>query len=563
MELRQYITILWKEKWLLILAPLAAAVLTYAMNKHMTPVYEAKTTLIVGQSTQVTQLNSEDVLTSERLARTYAEMARLQPVMHSVVDTLNLSVTWEELKKRVTTIPARDSQLLRITVEANSQEEARVIADEIARQLIAQSPTTLLQQEAQGNRYFAEQRLESLQTKIEAGQQRLEVLEAAMNNTLSTEQVQQLQIEINDLENLISNWENNFTQLLVFTESERSPNYLAVVEPAQADPDPVSPRVLVNTILAGMAALLATLGIIFLREYLDDTLKTSEDVEQILGLNVLGAINSMGGKDYRGRLVSTQSVFSPAAESYRVLRSSIRFMSVDHPIKSIIISSCNPGEGKSTTVANLAVVMAQAGHKVIVIDADLRRPMQHKIFQVPNLGGLTEWLCSPELELKDQLRQTEIENLRILTSGSLPPNPSELLGTERMGQLLGYMKDQADIVICDTPPVLPVTDASVLSNQVDGVMLVIHAGRPRREVAMKAIANLKQAKANLLGVVLNQVSEKKKDYYQGYYSTNRTAATEQLSHDTIKPRLWSWLSSKVTQAVRFPRLPKREKTYQD
>jgi capsular exopolysaccharide synthesis family protein len=208
-----------------------------------------------------------------------------------------------------------------------------------------------------------------------------------------------------------------------------------------------------------------------------------------------------------------------------------------------MVTSTNLAEGKSITVANLGLVMAQAGLKTIIVDTDLRRPIQHEIFETPNLGGLTDWLCSPGSELKHHLRKTGVENLQLLTSGALPPHPAEMLGSRRMGQLLASLNEVADVVIYDSPPVLAVTDAAVLANRVDGVVLVIKAKQTRRDAARQAILVLHQAGANLLGGVLNQVSKKRGGYYyQTYYSSNKAAATDQPSPARRQPkRRWQWL----------------------
>ncbi|RME40877.1 MAG: polysaccharide biosynthesis tyrosine autokinase, partial [Caldilineae bacterium] len=195
----------------------------------------------------------------------------------------------------------------------------------------------------------------------------------------------------------------------------------------------------------------------------------------------------------------------------------IQFMAVDHPTKTLLVTSPSLGEGKSTTAANLGVIMAQADLRTIVVDADLRRPSLHKIFQVPNAGGLTDLLRSPEMELADQLKRTEFENLQIITSGPLPPNAAELLGSQRMGHILKQLTGMADIVIFDTPPVLSVTDATVLAGRVDGVVLVIQAKRTRRDAARHAVQRLQQVGATILGAVLNQ-SGKGSGYYYSYYT---------------------------------------------
>ena len=206
---------------------------------------------------------------------------------------------------------------------------------------------------------------------------------------------------------------------------------------------------------------------------------------------------------------------SPIAEAYRTLRTNIQFSKTDGELKSIMFTSSGPGEGKSTTIANIAVALAQSGKNVILMDCDLRKPVIHKIFGKKN-RGITNILVE-EVPADNFLQDTEIENLRILTSGPIPPNPSELLGSRKMQELLDYLKTQADYLIIDAPPVIAVTDACVLASRVDGITLVINSGTIRPEMAQKAKDLLIKAKGHVLGVILNRVEIEEEDSYYYYY----------------------------------------------
>jgi len=217
----------------------------------------------------------------------------------------------------------------------------------------------------------------------------------------------------------------------------------------------------------------------------------------------------------RGKLVTLADPRSPVAEAYRSLRTNLEFSSLDKPLRTMIVTSAAPEEGKSTVLANLAVVMAQAGKQVILADCDLRRPVLHEIFGVSNHRGLTTALLddsAAELPLRD----TEVPGLRLLPSGPLPPNPAELLGSRRMAELIQTLRDQAEVVLFDAPPVIAVTDAAILASKVDGVLLVINAGVTRREHAQRAKAALERVNARLVGTVLNNVELDMSLY--GYYS---------------------------------------------
>ena len=215
-------------------------------------------------------------------------------------------------------------------------------------------------------------------------------------------------------------------------------------------------------------------------------------------------------------LVTQNDPKNPAAEAYRVIRTSIQFAQAGKELKTIAVTSCTPNEGKSTTIANLAVVLTQAGKSVLLIDCDMRNPTVHKNFNLSNKVGLSSCI-SMGTALADAVQATGIETLDALTGGVIPPNPSELLGSERMQHILARASEEYDYVLLDTPPVLPVTDALVLSRMVDGVILVIDSGEVKVEMARDVKNQLVQADANILGVVLNKVRSEHHGYGYGYY----------------------------------------------
>lgn len=217
----------------------------------------------------------------------------------------------------------------------------------------------------------------------------------------------------------------------------------------------------------------------------------------------------------REKLVTLADPRSPVAEAYRSLRTNLEFSSLDKPLRTMIVTSAAPEEGKSTVLANLAVVMAQAGRQVILVDCDLRRPVLHELFGVSNHTGLTTALLD-EAAAELPLRETSVPGLRLLPSGPLPPNPAELLDSRRMAELIQTLREQADIVLFDAPPVIAVADAAILASKVDGVLLVINAGVTKREHAQRAKAALERVNARLVGTVLNNVELDMSLY--GYYS---------------------------------------------
>lgn len=217
-------------------------------------------------------------------------------------------------------------------------------------------------------------------------------------------------------------------------------------------------------------------------------------------------------------LITKTNPKSPISEQYRTIRTNILFSVVDRPLRSLMVTSSAPAEGKSTTVSNLAVVFAQQGKKVLLVDADLRKPTVHYTFRKDNHVGLTNVLTK-QAPFQAAVKETDVDNLFVLTSGPIPPNPAELLGSSAMEELLAEAYKQFDLVLFDTPPVLAVTDAQILANQCDGTILVVHSGKTEIEAAQKAKELLINAKGKLLGVVLNQKKQKESSYY--YYYGNK------------------------------------------
>lgn len=218
-------------------------------------------------------------------------------------------------------------------------------------------------------------------------------------------------------------------------------------------------------------------------------------------------------------LIAKKDPKSPITEQYRTIRTNIQYASVDQAIRSIVVTSSGPMEGKSTTTANLAVVFAQQGKKTLLIDADLRKPTAHYTFQLPNTLGLTSVLTK-QVELMDAIHMTDVENLFVLTSGPIPPNPAELLASVSMEYLLKEAYNLYDFILFDTPPVLAVTDAQVLANLADGSILVTSSGTTDRDGAIKAKELLSNANAKLLGAVLNNKKADKNTHYYYYYAEN-------------------------------------------
>lgn len=215
-------------------------------------------------------------------------------------------------------------------------------------------------------------------------------------------------------------------------------------------------------------------------------------------------------------ILTVKNPKSPVAEAYRTLRTNIQFSSFDNKVQSIVITSSGPGEGKSTTASNLAVVMAESGNSTILIDCDQRRPIQHKVFGVSNQVGISDLLIG-NIKFEEAVKYTGIENLSLLTSGTRPPNPAELLASSKMKNFVKALKERYEYIIIDAPPIIPVTDAQLIASHVDGTVLVVASGQAEREAAVKSKELLEKVNAKILGVVLNKLEVKEKGYYSYYY----------------------------------------------
>ncbi|REJ08774.1 CpsD/CapB family tyrosine-protein kinase [Halobacillus trueperi] len=214
-------------------------------------------------------------------------------------------------------------------------------------------------------------------------------------------------------------------------------------------------------------------------------------------------------------IIANENPKSPIAEQFRTIRTNLQFTTVDSELETMLVTSASPSEGKSITTANTATVFAQQGKKTLLIDADLRKPTVHYTFRVSNTSGLSNYLVGKQ-RVTELVRETDVDNLDVITCGPIPPNPSELLGSNKMKQFIEEAKKTYDMIVFDTPPVLAVTDSQVLSNFVDGVLLVVRSKQTEKEAAVKAKETLEQAKANILGVVLNDQDLKSSNYYYYY-----------------------------------------------
>lgn len=305
-------------------------------------------------------------------------------------------------------------------------------------------------------------------------------------------------------------------------------NNISMLDEAKVPTIPITPKVKLNIILGIIMGLAISIGTALLLEVMDKTLKNTEDVERFLKIPLLGVIPKVPHQEYT-ELASQYRNFidifsflnpqSSLAECCRTVRTNISFMSPGKQLKRILVTSASPREGKTTIVSNLSITIAKTGKKVLVLDSDIRRPRIHKAFDTDNDYGLSNVIMGT-MTIDEAIRKTPIENLDILTCGAIPPNPAELLGSEEFRSIVDSLDERYDWIFFDSPPVIAVTDSSILSGLVDGVILVVKHGKTLREVAIRAKKQMTDIKANLLGAILNDLDLDNREtgnYYYHYY----------------------------------------------
>jgi capsular exopolysaccharide synthesis family protein len=474
--------------------------------------YTATVTLLVNQPRSSGGDAYSTLLASERLAATYAQLLQEPTVLSAAIAQAGVSESPDALMKRVHVELVPDTQLIRLDVADAPASQAMRLADVIAEVFVRQIRETMAKPYA---------------SRLTAMQDSLNNLSAAINETqtkraaLSEEKLRK-DTEAVRAESLLAEYHSNYRTLQQDFEqlrltATRAADTVVISERAHVPEKPVSGRGLYILLAVAVAAVGAT-GIAVVIGYLDDTVKTPEDIGRELGIATIGTICRFPKGD--GGLIGLTHPNLPPAEDFRVLAANLRFAAADAPLRSLVVTSAVSGEGKSEVVANLAVAMAGIGVRVIAVDADLRRPRLHHLFGLAQGRGLTESLRLGSFE--GNLRDTQVNGLQVLTSGTLPVDPVQLISSPRLEQLLVELTRRADIVIVDSPPILGVADAAIMAAVSDGVLLVLGANKTSRQAAQHTIEALGRAKSHLVGAVLNGVPAAGNSYYR-YSQQDRPA----------------------------------------
>lgn len=520
MELKHYLLLLRKWLWLIILGGILGSAIGYVVSILTVPVYQSTVTLLISQGASPMQ-DYNSIITSQRAATTYVEQLKSPVVMKQVAKDLGIPLLpSDQLPAGVTVQLVRDTQLIRVSVEDTDPARAQAIANDIAKVFNDQNNAFQLQRYSVAQDEIDRQ-VADVRKRIDDVQKSLAPLGDA-NDSKNTSAPEFVRTERARLQMELSTLQSQYTVLLKSAQDSRlaASRYIDTVivsTPADMPRAPIRPRTSVNVLIGLAIGVLLGLGLGFLIEYLDDSLKSSEDVTRILELGVLGNVVRFP-KGAKGPLVAVDSPRAPHVEAYRNLRTNLQFSLQVDSAAALVVTSAEPGEGKSTTIANLAAVMAQMGKRVILVDTDLRRPTLHNIFNVPAEPGLTDVFLN-EQTLDQVVLHTAVPGLDLLTSGKLPPNPAELIASRWMDQFIALLKERYDYVLFDSPPILPVTDAALLASKTGHLLWVVLASKTRTDTLRRAQEAISQTDGKILGVVLNRVASGSGYGYYYYYNS--------------------------------------------
>jgi non-specific protein-tyrosine kinase len=527
------------RKWAIpiILVTILGAVGSYLVSKRLTPIYQTTGRVLINAAPGTSGSGSLNI-NSTQATSTAASLITEPELLQQVIGSLHLHTNANNLAKEVSATPETNTQLVDVAVNDPSPTLSAKIANALMKAYVAQV--------TQANQATIDRGLGVIQDQIKAAQLALAQELAALNaEARSGADTTATRSAISATTTLISQFDLSYTQSQA-TQLQQL-NSATVAESAPVPDSPSSPKVLLNTVGGGLVALLLAAGVAYLVEFLDQGLRRAEDVTERLGLPCLGVIPRFRHVPGRGQSHEPNHRHDEAVrEAYRRLRVNLLFATPDENLRSVVITSVRAGEGKTCTAANLAVSLARSERKVLLVDADLRKPDQHRLFNTSLDGGLSELILKTPTAARVQLngfRQTPFANLSLLTSGAIPPNPAELLASKRAIALLESIGPDQDLVVIDTAPAGLVTDALSIATGASATILVIEAGKTKASQAARTIDALREVGANVIGVVLNKTSRRVGagySYRYGYagaaYGQETSSKSNEATADDLLPQ---------------------------
>ncbi len=520
LDLRSLLGIARRWWWLLLILPVLGAGSAYVASSRQVPLYSATATIRINPPAgSITDPSA--VRLSQDLGETYRQLIVTSPVLDRVVTALDLPYDSQELATRTSAQVVSGTQLVRISVSDPDPDQAALIANTIATEfatyvteealnLINSTVVSLTEQTS-----ALEQQIADIDIQIET----LDIPENEQDAAIQAE-LDSLRLQRSQLQQQIVNLQTQTQALAVGITAAQT--QVTVSEPARPPAAPYSPNTRRDVALGLFVGLMIATGLIAILEYLDNTVKSESNVPELAGAPMLATISTVGGMSPGPHQVFViTKPNSPAAESIRLLRANLQFAAASTDLKSLLITSAGPGEGKSTIVANLAVTAAQAGANTLIIDADMRKPTQHRIFGVPNDAGLSTALSGLDKGWHQSIHKVATPNLSLLTSGPTPPNPAGLLSLGAFEFILQQLAPEFDLIVVDTPPVRAVSDPILIARHTDGVVLLAQVGKTRSETLRRAVDALTQSGAQPIGVVLNKAKDNEGAGYHYYYESTR------------------------------------------
>ena len=494
--------------WRLIVIVTMLAVVASAISTLLQPnVYVSRTTLVIGTTILDPNPDSGQIYVAQQLAQIYADMAEREPIQQATMESLGIDYLPQYQSKVVP-----NTQMVEISVTDTNPKRAQIIADELAAQLMRQSPA-IAGTETGDRQEFIKEQLSSLQIQIQETAKNIEELQKSLVGLNSASQIANVEKEISDQTQKLNDLQQNYTNFLANSQ-QGALNILSVVEPANLPTRSVGTNKIIIIVLAGLVGFSLGAGTAYLLEFLDRSVKTASDVARIFNLPVIGYISEISEDVDKATLIA-KDPNSILAENFRMLRSNIEFFSIKNKMKTILITSPQQGNGKTTIASNLALSISQVEQDVILVDADLRRSNVHKSLKMTQTPGLAD-VINNKADIESVLREWKKgKNLKVVTAGNKPSNITEIVGTKRIATILSELKENHELIIIDAPPLI-IADTYNLASTVDGIIIVLVPGQTSDEQAKAIKEQLDRANAKVLGFVFNKMSEERVHSYDDF-----------------------------------------------